>query len=129
MIPPFRDAVRQRERLEFGAVHHLLRGKNRAATEQRKDQWAQTASQPQITSGITGAGIEMGEGDPLAKPGAGGGQRVEHVAKQQKVIRRNAVGMRRDPTLADIDITIGKKFAEVVVSAAVAEPQFQHGAV
>ena len=48
---------------------------------------------------------------------------------KQKFGRRHAIGMRRNPALADIDFPIRKELAQMVVGPAVAEAKLEHLAV
>ena len=53
-------------------------------------------------------------------------KRFTHVAQQQKFFGRNAVGMGGDLTLADKDVPLREKLAQMIVGAAIAEPEFEH---
>src|SRR5438874_1786356 len=64
-----------------------------------------------------------------AESGVSRQQGLAHVAEDQPLGRRHAVGMRRHLFLADIDVALGKQLAQMVVGTAVAEPQFEHRAV
>jgi hypothetical protein len=49
---------------------------------------------------------------------------VAHIAEQEKLDRRYAVGMGGNPTLANIDLPIGKQFAKMIVGSPIAEAEF-----
>jgi len=51
---------------------------------------------------------------------------VAHVAEEEEFGRRHAIWMRRNPALADVDLSVRKQLAQMVVGAAVAEPELQH---
>ena len=71
----------------------------------------------------------MRQRDATAESGVSRRQGLAHVAEDQPLGRRHAVGMRRHLFLADIDVALGKQLAQMVVGTAVAEPQFEHRAV
>jgi hypothetical protein len=68
----------------------------------------------------------VSKGYPPRKCLAGGVQGVSHVTQDQELSRRHAIWMRRNLALADVDFSIRKQLAQVVVSPAVAEPELQH---
>ena len=72
------------------------------------------------------SGIEMGEHHTAGEPGANGWQRLAHIAKQQKLGRRNTIGVGCDGALADIDFATRKELSKVVVRAAVAKAELQY---
>ena len=51
---------------------------------------------------------------------------VAHVAEEEEFGRRHAIWMRRNPALADVDLSIWKQLAQMVVSPAVAKPELEH---
>ena len=67
----------------------------------------------------------MGEHNPMPEQLAGRLQRIAHISQQEKFGWRNAVGMRGDPALADVNSPIREKLAQMVIGPAVAEPKFQ----
>ncbi len=71
----------------------------------------------------------MGESDPTHEPPAGGWQCFAHVAQEQQLGGRDTIRVGRDSALADINLTIGKEFAKMVVGPAVAEAEFQDIAI
>lgn len=54
---------------------------------------------------------------------------LAHIAEQEKLGWRYAIGMRRDPTLTDIDLAVRKQLAEMIIGSAIAEAEFQHRAI
>src|SRR5205807_5083047 len=75
---------------------------------------------------VAGAGIRMGERHLAAEPGTQDRQGVAHIAEDQPLRGRHAIGMGRDGAFADIDLAPGEQRAQVVVGAAVAEAEFEH---
>jgi len=67
----------------------------------------------------------VSEHDLIRKHLAGALQRVAHVAKEEKFGGRYAVGMRGNPTLADINSSIRKELTQVIVRPAVTQPKFE----
>ncbi len=68
----------------------------------------------------------MGQRYPSTKQTAGSSKSIAHVAEEKKFGRRHAIGMRRHPPLADIDLPIWKELAQMIVGPTVAEPEFEH---
>ena len=68
----------------------------------------------------------MGECYPSLKEMTGSQQSIAHVAKDEELVRRDAIGMRRDPAIADVDFPIRKELAQMVVGPAVAKPELEH---
>jgi hypothetical protein len=56
-------------------------------------------------------------------------QGIAHVAEEEEFGRRQAVRMRRKPALEDVDFSVRKELAQMVVGPAVAEPELEHVAV
>src|SRR5947208_7031704 len=129
VIAPGGDAVRQGYGFKIGALERRIADQYTAGAKQRRDQWDQRGGEPAIGGGIAGAGIEMRQRDPAAKPGASRRQGLAHIAEDQPLGRRHAIGMRRHRSLADKDVARRKQLPQMVVSPAVAEPQFEHRAV
>ena len=71
----------------------------------------------------------MGEHHPTGKPGLGIRQRLTHIAEQKEPRWRHAIRMCGKGSLADIDRSIREEFAKMIVSASVAEAEFQHRAL
>ena len=71
----------------------------------------------------------MSESHPACEPSARRRQGLAHVTEQQELARRNAAGMGREMTLADKDVALGKELAQMIVGAAVAEPELENRAV
>jgi hypothetical protein len=67
----------------------------------------------------------MSERNSVPEQFAGASQRIAHVAKEEKFGRRYAVGMRSNPTLADINSTIRKELTQVIVRPTVTQPKFE----
>jgi len=123
------DAVRQGQGLKIIVSEGRVADQYPAGAEQRRDERHQFGGEGVVGSGVTGAGIKMRQRDPATEPGMSRRQGLAHVAEDQPLGRRHAVGMRRHLFLADIDVAPGKQLAQMVVGAAVAEPQFEHRAV
>src|SRR5258708_39171094 len=70
----------------------------------------------------------MSERNAIAEQGPRLGQRLAHIAEDEALRRRNAVGMRGDLPLADIDVAAGEQFAQGGVRAALAKAAFEHNA-
>ena len=68
----------------------------------------------------------MRQSYPAPKPLAGRLQSIAHVAQEEEFGRRHAIGMRRNPALADVDSSIRKELAQMVVRPTVAEPELDH---
>ena len=67
----------------------------------------------------------MSERDPTPEQLPGALQRIAHVAEEEKFSRRHAVGMRGNPPLADINSSIRKELAQVIVGPAITQPKFE----
>jgi len=68
----------------------------------------------------------MGKCYPPAKLPAGAVQGVAHIPQKEESDRRYAIRMSRHAALANIDLPIRKKLAQMIVGPAVAEPQLEH---
>src|SRR5262249_37091527 len=64
----------------------------------------------------------------LRKTRIGGWQRLAKIAENEAVGRRYAVRVRRHLALEDKDVALRKPHAEMIVCAAVAEPELEHRA-
>src|ERR1700722_797882 len=126
MIPPLADAARQWQRSEFRARHDRVADQDAARPQERHHQRQQFGGERLVRRGLAGADIEMGERDPGREPRARLGQRLAQIAEQQPLGRRDAIGMRGDLALADIDVASGQELAQMIVGAPAAKPQFQH---
>lgn len=71
----------------------------------------------------------MGERYPAPKRLAGRSQGIAHVAEQEELGRRYAIGMRSKSALADVDCSVRKELAQMVVGPTVAEPELEHVSV
>jgi hypothetical protein len=71
----------------------------------------------------------MSEHDLIREQLAGASQRIAHVAKEEKFGRRYAVGMRGNPPLADINSSIRKELAQMIIGPAITKPEFEHVAL
>ena len=72
------------------------------------------------------AGSRWASATRPASRGAARWQRLAHIAEQEQLGRRNAIGMGCDGPLADIDLAVWEQLAKVIVGPAVAEPQLEH---
>ncbi len=88
-----------------------------------------SAAKTWFAAAIAGPDIEVGEGDPPAEPAVRRREGLAHVAEDQHLGRRHAIGVRRNLTLADIDRPVRKQRAQMVVGPAIAKPQLEHEAV
>jgi hypothetical protein len=70
--------------------------------------------------------VKMSQRDAVRKSGADGWQRLAHIAEQEKLRRRNTIGMGCNGALADVDFAMREEAPEVIVRPAVAEAEFQH---
>jgi hypothetical protein len=68
----------------------------------------------------------MRQSYPAPKQLPGGLQGVAHVAEEEEFGRRHAIGMRRNPALADVDFPVRKQLAQMVVGSTVAESELEH---
>ena len=68
----------------------------------------------------------MGERYPASEQLAGRLQGITHVAQEEEFRRRHAIGMRRNPALADVDFPIRKQLAQMVVGPSVAKPKLKY---
>jgi hypothetical protein len=68
----------------------------------------------------------MSKGYPPRKYLAGHAQGISHVPQDKELGRRHTIRMRRNPALADVDFSIRKQLAQMVVGSAVAEPELKH---
>src|ERR1700693_689783 len=71
----------------------------------------------------------MREHHPARNPRPRLDQGLTHVTEDQPLRRRHAIRMRGDLALADIDVALGKEGTQVVVGAAVTEPELEYDAV
>jgi hypothetical protein len=71
-------------------------------------------------------GIEMRKHYTLGKPGADGWQSLAHIAEQEELGRRNAIGVGCNRALADIDVPMREQLPKMIVCPAVAEAELQH---
>ena len=62
----------------------------------------------------------------VRKSGADSWKRLAHIAEQEKVGRRNTIGMGRDSALADVDFPPREELSKVIIRPAVAEAELQH---
>ena len=120
------DASRQGEGGQPVYRERRLADQDSTRAQQRHDQRPEFVRQYSARHGIAGRGIEMGEHDPIREAVAGDPQRLAHIAEQQKLGWRHAIGMGGDPALADIDFAIRKQLAEMIVSSTVAEAELKH---
>jgi len=68
----------------------------------------------------------MGECYPSFEEFTGSQQSVAHVAKEEELVGRDAIGMCRDAAIADVYFPIRNELAQMVVGPAVAEPKLEH---
>ena len=68
----------------------------------------------------------MGEGYPAREPLPRKAEGLAHVTEEKKFGWRHAIGVSRDLPIADKDLPVRKEFAQVVIGASVAEPEFEH---
>lgn len=68
----------------------------------------------------------MSEHHAVRKSGADGWQSFAHIAEQEELGRRNAIGMGCDGALADIDLAMREKLPKMIVGPAVAEAELEH---
>jgi hypothetical protein len=66
----------------------------------------------------------MGECYAAGEPSASAGQRLAHVTEQKKLRWRHAIRMGGNASLAHIDRSIRKKFAQMIIGPAVAKAKF-----
>ena len=69
-------------------------------------------------------GIKMSKHHSVGKSSADGWQSLAHIAEQEKVGRRNTIGMGRDSALADVDFPPREELSKVIIRPAVAEAEF-----
>jgi|GEM_PF-4645454 len=63
---------------------------------------------------------------PTPKSLAGRLQSIAHIAQEEEFGRRQAIGMRCNPALADVDSSIRKELSQMVIGPTVAEPKLEH---
>ena len=68
----------------------------------------------------------MSEHHAVRKPGADGWQSFAHIAEQEELGRRNAIGMGCNAALADIDRAMREELPKMIVGSAVAEAELEH---
>ena len=71
-------------------------------------------------------GIKMRKHHAVRKPGADGWQSLAHIAEQEELGRRNAIGMGCNGLLADKDFAMREELPKMIVGPAVAEAELQH---
>ncbi len=70
--------------------------------------------------------VKMSEHHAVRKSGADGWQSFAHIAEQEELGRRNAIGMGCNGALADIDRTMREELPKMIVGPAVAEAELEH---
>lgn len=68
----------------------------------------------------------MSKRHAVRESGADGWQRLAHIAEEEKLGRRNTIGMGRDGALADVDFAMREELSKMIIRPAVAEAEFQH---
>jgi hypothetical protein len=63
---------------------------------------------------------------PSTEQIAGTAKSIAHVAEEEEFGRWHAIGMCRNPPLANVNFPIWKEVAQMVVGPAVAEPELKH---
>jgi len=119
------DAVGQRQRLQCAVDHRLVADHDAALGQQRHDIGRHDAGQRLAGRLVAGADVEVGERGRLAQLRDRLGQGVAEIAEEDAVLGRDAIGMRRDLAVEDIDVAAGQPVAQVIVRAAVAEAELQ----
>lgn len=76
--------------------------------------------------GLSVSGVKMSKHHSVGKSGADGWQSFAHIAEQEELGRRNAIGMGCNGALADIDLAMGEELPKMIVGPAVAETELQH---
>jgi hypothetical protein len=71
----------------------------------------------------------MGEGYLTAEPIAGMPERLAHIADQQKLGWRYAIGMGGDSTLTNIDLAVREQCAKMIIRSAIAETELKDHAI
>ena len=56
-------------------------------------------------------------------------QGIAHVAKEEEFGGRHAIGMRRNPALADVDFSVRKQLAQMVIGSTIAESELEYVSV
>jgi hypothetical protein len=123
IVTPGSDAVGQLKGAQSVDRERRLADKHTVQTQQRYDQRCEFAGERPAGHDISGRGVEMSERHAAGKSRAGGRQRLEHIAEQEKFGRRYAIRMGRYVPLANIDLAVWKKLAEMIISSAVAEAE------
>jgi len=77
----------------------------------------------EIQATVAGADVKMRQRDTAAESAPQHRQGLAHIAEDQSFRRRHAIGMGRDLALACKDVSIEEQFAQVIIGAAVAEPE------
>jgi hypothetical protein len=62
----------------------------------------------------------MGKRDAAPKQRMGSFQGIAHITEQEQLGRWHAIWVRRNPALADVDLSIRKQLAQMIVGPAVA---------
>jgi len=70
--------------------------------------------------------VKMSKHHAVGESGADGWQSLAHIAEQEKLRRRNTIGMSCNGALADIDFAMWEERPKMIVRPAVAEAEFQH---
>jgi hypothetical protein len=126
VIPPLAHAAWQRKPMPTGQVDRGIAHDDSVRSHERGDQTRKLGSKPLVFLNVPRPDVEMSESRRMGNLVPHHRQGFAAVTQDEELPWRDAIGMRSELKIEDVNVALRHELAQMIIRPAVAEAEFEH---